>query len=322
MKGTFFISIIVLFTMLAIPLSALEISNEDSLPASNVQSNVLYTQNDIFKDGEKIKVLVGDTICEYSIKDYVFGVVAAEMPALYSEEALKAQAVAAYTFVCYKKQTSQTDEYDISANPETAQCFITRDEAKSRWGTNADEYEAKLNECIDAVQGEWMSYEGKPIFAAYHAISSGKTNSCADVWGNELPYLKSVESSGDSSATGFLSNVSFTTQELAEKMKSVVSASGEGQTWFSNFVRTDSGYVKSVDVCGEKITGSQIRALLNLRSTNFEVEFKDGAFAFSVKGYGHGVGMSQTGADYLAKQGKNYKEILLHYYTGIGFEKN
>lgn len=316
MKGTFFISLVVIFSMLVIPLSALSKTDSVALPTAKPQGDVVYQKQNDDIGFKKIRVLRDGKVTEYSANDYIFGVVAAEMPALYETEALKAQAVAAYTFACYRMQNNTNTEYDISADPETAQCFITRKEAAARWGEKADEYAKKIDDCIAAVEGEILTYDGALIFAAYHAISAGATNSCADVWGSDLPYLKSVSSAGDSLADGYLSEATFTTDELAEKLKSIANISGEAQDYFTDLQATDNGYVKSITYCGKNTTGAEICELLGLRSANFTVSFADGSFTFTIKGYGHGVGLSQTGADYMAKQGSTYKEILLHYYNG------
>ena len=319
MKGTFFISIVVIFSMLVIPMTALSKSETSVLPTINSQNDVAYTKNN--SGFEKIKVLKDGKVGEYSSNEYIFGVVAAEMPALYEAEALKAQAVAAYTFACYRKSNNTNSEYDITADADTAQCFITREQAFERWGEKAEEYAQKIDNCIAAVKGEMLLYDNAPIFAAYHAISAESTNSCADVWGKDLPYLKSVSSMGDSLADGYLSESTFTADELCERLKSITKPSGEPQDYFSNIDVCSNGYVKKISFCGKEMSGSQMAKLLELRSANFTISFSDGKFTFFVKGYGHGVGMSQTGADYMAKQGSNYKEILLHYYSGVKIEK-
>lgn len=322
MRGTFFISLVVIFAMLVIPMSALSKTDRTILSVAKPQNNIAYENKNSNIGFEKIKVLKEGKVTGYSVKDYIFGVVAAEMPALYETEALKAQAVAAYTFACYRLQNNTNGEYDISADPETAQSFITRQEATTRWGEKSNEYALKIDNCINAVQGEVLTYDDKPIFAAYHAISSGKTNSCADVWGNDLPYLKSVNSAGDRLADKFLSEEIFTANDLAERLKNIATISGEPQNYFSDVKTTDNGYVKELTFCGKAVSGAEICNALQLRSVNFEIDFADDKFTFAVKGYGHGVGMSQTGADYMAKQGSDYKEILLHYYTGVTLQKN
>ncbi len=321
MKETILMALIVSFSMLAIPLSVFSGSKNDAIPTVNSNSDTIYNRYEQSIGFETIKVLKDGNVKEYSVSDYVFGVVAAEMPALYEKEALKAQAVAAYTFACYKINGNTGSEYDITSDGDTAQCFITREEAVERWGDNAQEYAQKIDECISAVEGEILVYDGVPIFAAYHAISSGGTNSCADVWGEDVPYLISVNSEGDKLAEGYLSEISFTVDEIAEKLKTVTSVSGEPENYFSDITATNNGYIKQLNYCGKTVAGSQIAELLGLRSSNFLIEFSDSTFTFTVKGYGHGVGMSQTGANYMAKQGSGYEEILLHYYVGATLQK-
>lgn len=321
MKGTFFVSLVVIFSILAIPLSALPKNNLNSIPTVKPENNVNYDKTSQNSSTQTIKVLKDGVVNEYSIEDYVFGVVAAEMPALYEPEALKAQAVAAYTFALYRKSGNSDENYDITADGQTAQCFISHEEAMTRWGEKAEEYIKKLNDCITSVQGEVLTYEGKPIFAAYHAISSGITNSCKDVWGDDLPYLKSVNSPGDTLAEGFLSEVKLTSKELQEKLTDIAAPSGEPQNYFNAIHTTDNGYVTNLTYCGKEISGSKLRDLLNLRSCCFTISFSDDVFTFSVKGYGHGVGMSQNGSNYMAKQGSKYDEILLHYYKGATLQK-
>lgn len=326
MKVTFVSILITAFAMLLIPLVSLS-AKPSAVQAAAKGDNIIYEENSTNIESnlninfDSFKVLSDGKVLELDAKDYIFGVVAAEMPALYHEEALKAQAVAAYTFACYRKTNNTNSEYDISADAETAQCYITKDEAVARWGEKAAEYTEKIENCISSVEGEWLSYAGAPIFAAYHAISSGKTNNCSDVWGNDLAYLKSVDSMGDCLADEYLSEVTFTAEELIEKLKSIAKNTGEAQNYFTDIKTTDNGYVKQITYCGTKTTGAEISNALGLRSGNFEVSFADGNFYFSVKGYGHGVGMSQTGANYMAKQGSTYKEILFHYYRGVTLEK-
>ena len=321
MKGTFLIALIIMFSMLVVPLSALSDKKDAASSVSDTVTDVLYNTPEI-TEFEKIKVLKGENIIELSVKDYIFGVVAAEMPALYEVEALKAQAVTAYTFACYRMNGNPSAEYHITADAETAQCFITREEAATRWGEKAQEYSSKIDSCIAAVQGQMLTYGGAPIFAAYHAISSGSTNACVDVWGSDLPYLKSVDSIGDRLADGYLSEATFTSEELADKLSSIATTTGNPEDYFKDLSVTKNGYVKSVNFCGKQTSGSEICKLLGLRSSNFTVNYSDGNFTFSVKGYGHGVGMSQTGANYMAKQGSSYEEILLHYYNGATLQKN
>ncbi len=320
MKGTFFIALIVMFSLLIIPLSAL--TRKDTAIFTAVDTDKIIYNENTYKATDKIKVDLDGTITEYTVNDYIFGVVAAEMPMLYEKEALKAQAVAAYSFALYKMYSNESADYAIPADPNVSQAFIPRDEARKKWGDKADEYTKKLDDCISEVSGHALTYEGQPILAAYHAISAGTTNSCLDVWGKALPYLQSQDSFGDKLCDGYLSEAVFSAEELADKLKELATPSGEAQNYFKDIDTTDNGYVKTITYCGVKVTGSQISKALSLRSSNFTVSLADGKYTFKVKGYGHGVGLSQTGADYMAKQGCSYEEILSHYYKGAVLQKN
>lgn len=260
-----------------------------------------------------------DKVQELPIKEYLFGVVAGEMPALYEEEALKAQAVAAYTFTLARKSENKEKEYDITTDHTADQAFKTREQAISDWGGDAAQYAEKIENAIKAVEGLAVTYNGEIITAAYHAISAGKTQNGEDVWGKERPYLKAVLSEGDKLNKNYISKMEFSETELKEKLKEKIE---EAETPnFENFIYTDSGYVKTVELCGKSMSGSAISEALGLKSSCFEIEKTDELYIFTVYGYGHGVGMSQAGADYMAKQGANYKEILLYYYTDCKVEK-
>ncbi len=247
------------------------------------------------------------------ITDYIFGVVAAEMPAEYSEEALKAQAVAAYTYALYKQKENANKDYDITDSPDTAQHYITKEKAKEKWGEKADFYIEKLEGCVEKVAGEYVAYNSEPILALYYAISAGKTENVKDVFGIDLPYLVSVESSFDTEANGYQSTLELTPEEFAEAIKNEVELSGEPENWLGEIKERENGYVETIKIGEKEFKGTEIRKIFSLRSANFDIAFSD-KFKFTVFGYGHGVGLSQTGAEGLAKQGKTYKEILNHYY--------
>lgn len=262
-----------------------------------------------------------ETVTEMSAKEYIFGVLAAEMPALYDQEALKAQAVASYTFACYRRTENADKAYDLTTDFNSDQSFITEEKAREKWGDKADEYCNKLKSVIEDVENLAVTYDGKPILAVYHAISSGKTEDCKNVWGTEYPYLKAVASPCDTLAPDYISKAVFSAEDVRLKLSEKVKPSGEPQNYFGKAERTASGTVTGTEVCGVSLSGAEIRSAFSLRSSNFEVLYKDGEFTFTVYGYGHGVGMSQYGADYMAKQGSDFKEILLHYYSGCKVER-
>ncbi|MGN0135463.1 stage II sporulation protein D [Anaerotignum sp.] len=244
------------------------------------------------------------------LEEYVAGVVAAEMPAAFPEEALKAQAVAARTYQVRQMQAAGSDAvlYDVG------QAYITPEEQKQKWGENYAFYAGKIRNAVRATAGEIMVYEGEPILAAFHAQSAGKTEDAENVWNSSVPYLKSVDSSGDRNAPDNETTVTFSVKEISEKL-------GCEAKEISVLGRTDAGYVTEVRAGGKVFTGRELREVLGLRSTNFTVEKKGDMFLFTVLGYGHGAGMSQYGAAFFAEEGMEYHEILRHYYTDIDFRK-
>lgn len=317
MKTVFISALCIICSMLLIPISVM--GEEDASVKTDVKQETVKKEDVLSEGFDSFKILDtnANTVSELSAKDYIFGVVSAEMPALYEADALKAQAVAAYTFACYRKEEAlkQNRDYDLTNNPETDQCYITRDAAREKWGEKADEYEQKINSAVSAVEGLMITYEGSVILSAYHAISSGVTEKCENVWGNALPYLIPVESLGDKLAETYLSSATFTADELSAKLSSIAEAPIT-QNVFSNPKVSESGTVLSIEINGKAVTGFAVMKALGLRSACFEASFVDGIYTFTVNGYGHGVGMSQNGANFMAKQGSSFEEILTHYYTG------
>ncbi len=319
MKKIIWITFIIAAVMLLMPLSVL--GNQPQI------IDVVKTEKDQIKETVKpsdtFRLYDPETkeITEISREEYIFGVVAAEMPALYEKEALKAQAVAAYTYACYNREMNKDSKYDLSTDPSNSQCFITKTAAEEKWGSKAEEYMEKIKTVIKETDDYVIKYDGEIILAVYHAISSGKTEESENVWSKDYPYLKSVNSKWDKDSENYKETVSFTTEQLKEKLGDDIKWGKKAKDYFGKRVLTDSGYVKEIIVCGSKISGTDIRKSLDLRSACFDVKFQDDKFIFTTYGYGHGVGMSQNGANELAKKGKDFKEILLHYYTDCSVEK-
>lgn len=318
MKKTLLAGLLAPALMLMLPLAA--INKPETAVAVGAEAEPPPTAAAV-EDTFKIFDKESNTVTEMTAEEYIFGVTAAEMPALYNEEALKAQAVAAYTFALYRREENADKDYDITTDHTADQSFITEEKARERWGDKADEYVEKLKKVINEVKGLAITYDGKPILAVYHAISSGRTENCRDKWGNDPPYLKAVDSSFDLLCPNYISKLTVSKEEFCEKLSGKVEFSGNPNEYISIKERTESGTVRTVAVCGKEISGSEIRSLFSLRSSNFEVSYNDGAFTFTVYGYGHGVGLSQFGADYMAKQGSDFKEILTHYYSGCKVDK-
>ena len=229
------------------------------------------------------------------LEEYVAGVVAAEMPAAFPEEALKAQAVAARTYQVRQMQAagSRAVLYDVG------QAYLSEAEQKEKWGEGYALYAGKIHSAVRATAGEIMTYDGEPILAAFHAQSGGRTEDAAHVWNTAVPYLKSVDSKGDRQAPNNETTVTIAAKALAERLGIAEDA--------------------AVSVKSKTFSGREIRERLGLRSADFTIAKNGDSYIFTVHGYGHGAGMSQYGASFLAEQGKNYHEILRHYYTGISF---
>ena len=247
-------------------------------------------------------------VSEIGMREYLIGCVAAEMPANYHPEALKAQAVASYSYA--KRITEKSDEL-ISDSPLTHQGYVSRQARIEKWGDAFEENEAKLSSAVDAVYGCILTYGGETALAVYHSISSGETQSAQNLWGEEIPYLRSVTSDGDRLSPDYTQETLFSPDEFARKLG--VTVNGEADEWIES-CETENGYVVTAVICGKEFSGAQIRDALGLRSNSFEIECGNEKITVTDKGHGHGVGMSQYGADYMARQGSSWDEILTHYY--------
>lgn len=313
---------VMFLSILLIPLIAMEEPKPKTKPKAEKTSSVQSSdENKTNEASFRVKMEDG-SVQNIPESDYIWSVVAGEMPALYEPEALKAQAVAAYTFACYRREGRKNEDYDLSCESTSDQAYITKAQAAEKWGDKAEEYTKKIQSAVQAVKGYKITSDGKPIFAAYHAISSGKTESGANVWGKGYDYLTSVESIGDLLAEGYLSAVAFTPEEFKTKAQELkVTLSGEPSTWLREPTRTETGMVKEYQLGDKKVSGANMRTAFGLRSANFDLAFADNKFTFTVRGYGHGTGMSQNGANYMAKQGSTFLEILSWYYPECKLEK-
>jgi len=253
--------------------------------------------------------------------DFIRGAVASEMPADYAPAALAAQAVAAHTWAVY--QTEHRDpalgEADFSADPSHDEGYVTKARFFERYGDGAEAAWQSICEAADFAQNRLLLYEGEPALCAYHAMSAGRTEDAANVWQASVPYLVPVESEGDLLDAHNEATVSFGTAQMRALLTLAFPDASLGDDpagWIAVGARSPSGYVTEVTVGGAAVRAQQLRTALGLRSTDFTYLYENGVFTFTTHGYGHGVGMSQVGANYLARQGATAEEILLHYYPG------
>ncbi len=268
---------------------------------------------------ESIKVLVNGEVKEMNMQEYLVGVVAAEMPADFDLEALKAQAVAARSFAIYCADGNKHSDADVCTDFNCCQAYINEDKMRENWGENFEENYKKISSAVAETEGQYLSYDGKAVFAAFHSASNGSTEDCGEIWGS-LPYLVSVESpENEKTVPNFISTLECAPIDFRDCILSrfpEADFTGEESSWIGELERDRSGRVKTVNLGGVEIKGTDLRQLFSLRSTSFELQYTDGKFLFTVKGFGHGVGMSQYGAKIMAREGSDYISILAHYYPG------
>jgi stage II sporulation protein D len=277
----------------------------------------------IIDTSKTIRLLLTDTneTIEMSFNDYLKGVLIGEVPASYEVEALKAQAVVARTYTAYKMYYSPNahENADMCDDINHCQAFLSKDYAYSKWADNEEnEKWNKIEKAVLETDNEIITYNGSIINAFFHAHSGGKTEDAKFIWGREeIPYLRSVDS-GESYK--FEDEKSFTKQEFINMMKAKYSDYNEDTNITINSF-TVSGRVDSLSIGNINLLGTDARTLFGLRSTFFEPKIEDDNIVFNTVGYGHGIGMSQEGANQMAKEGKKYREIIEHYYTGVKIEK-
>ena len=330
MKKFFIYFIIFVFICFILPalLTKREITTSSISDNQVEENNQEQTNNEIqnynYTKYGTIKLLHKKTgeIEEVALDNYLCNVVSAEMPATYEMEALKAQAIVARTYTVYKMQNKKHDNADICDDSTCCQAWVSKEDRFARWEESQQESNwSKIEKCVKETAGRIITYNGSPINAFFHANSGGTTELPVNVWGGTgLPYLQVVQTDGEEGYTQYSSEVNFTQEELVNKLKEKYQ---DIQIDFNNdesvkiLEYTDSGRVKTIRFGNHELSGVEARTVLGLKSTNFEIIKQDNQIKFSVKGYGHGVGMSQTGADTMAKQGSSCEEIINHFYVGV-----
>jgi stage II sporulation protein D len=272
----------------------------------------------------KIKLLHSENgeVEELDLDTYLLGVVSSEIPASFEEEALKAQALVARTYTIYKIiNGSKHENADICDDSKCCQAWISKEERLNKWSEKDRENNwTKIQNAVNSTKGKIITYEGIPINAFFHSNSGGATETATAVWGGKnYPYLQVVQTSGEDSYTQYSSELIVSKEEFISKIKEyhsdfVIDFNQENQVEILEY--TEGGRIKNIKIGNLNLSGVEIRNIFGLKSAKFEIIVED-KIKFIVTGYGHGVGMSQTGADSMAKQGSNYEEIIKHYYTGV-----
>ena len=307
-----------------------ETYNDDILIKSNnnyveeiKKQDIVYENNNVndsnyeIEDNNSSQIIVtiyrnNGEILNIDMEEYLIGVVAAEMPASFNIEALKAQAILArtYTLKSIKNNKKLTDTV-------STQVYIDNVQMKNKWSNEYSKYYNKIKEAVNSTNGMYITYNGDYIDAVYFSTSNGYTEDSKYVWGNDIPYLKSVESRWDVGTRNYTKTISKTYNEASQILKEEITKNIQ----IENIEKNNSNRIASITINGKKYTGVQIRTLFNLNSTDFDISIDDEGLIFTTRGYGHGVGMSQYGANGMANEGYNYIDIINHYYQGVIIEK-
>ena len=322
MKKSFIIILIVILFIFLIPLIFTNKRVVDTSTNNNIDLEVVDFN---YSEYSEIKLLHKDTdeVEKVKLDDYIACVVSAEMPVSYELEALKAQAIVARTYTIYKITTSKKhDNADICDKSTCCQAWISKENRLKRWKeSDAQNNWNKIIRAVNETAGKIVTYNNKPINAFFHANSGGKTEIPFYVWGGSgYPYLQVLETSGEDAYSQYSSEAEFTKEELERKIRekhSDFEIDLEENDCIEIKERDNSNRVVTVKIGNLNLSGVETRTLLELRSANFTVDISNNKVKFKVIGYGHGVGMSQTGADALAKQGKNCEEIIKHFYSEV-----
>ena len=273
----------------------------------------LYT----FEKNTKVRVKrVNDNrIDTIPLEQYLVGVLSGEMPVSYEIEALKAQAVAARTYTLKKKETNKYNGFDVVDNTND-QVYLDDEYLRNNWGQNYETYIKKIKQAVNETRGEYLTYDGKIIKAFFFSTSSGKTENCKDVFGENLPYLVSVSSIWDENSPSYLDKKIYTKEEFYQKLNIPFNDNLDIE-----IKRNETNSIKTITINNTEIKGTDFRYELDLKSTNIDINEVDNNIEIISKGFGHGVGLSQYGAQEMALKGYKYDEILKYYYQGTEFKK-
>ena len=264
-------------------------------------------------EGINIKIKLDGKVKEMALEDYLVGVVACEMPATFYKEAIKAQAIASRTFAL--SRIMNNEKYVFKGTTED-QCYITKSDMKKKWGSKYKTRYNKIKDAVYSTKGEYLVYKDKVISALFFSMSNGYTENSEDVFVSSKPYLKSVSSTWDTEYKNYIYTKVFTKKEIKKLL-----GLNKGITSIKILSRYKTNRVKKIKVNTKKYTGVEFRKLLGLRSTDFDIEIEKDKVIITTRGYGHGVGMSQYGANSMAKLGYNYEEILKYYYQKVNIKK-
>lgn len=324
MKQIIISGILSLLAILLIP-SGQAVPEAEAAPRDRVLCIIESTdaQESPAASSAPVRLLCGDTVIEQDEQEYLCCVLLCEMPASFEPEALAAQAVAARTFLRRQMQGGKHENADVCMDSACCQAWCSESALRERFGAEYDAYMQKALRAVERTQDEVLTYDGALIDATYFSCSGGRTEDALAVWGTDVPYLRSVESFGEEAAPRYESTVRLTPDELSELLTaadSTLTLPENPAEWFGEASCTAGGGVDTCQIGSARFSGVQLRRILSLNSTQFTVRYDGGVFVFDVLGFGHRVGMSQYGANFMAQQGWSYRRILEYYYRGVTLE--
>ena len=317
MRQTLLVTLTSLLMIIFIPIILLV-----PLDESEKESLVLVIDYLPPKDAGSTIVKVGtqEGVLTMDLEEYLVGVVLSEMPPSFDTEALKAQAVAARTFACKQIADGKHKEFDLCTLSTCCQAWNAVEEMEQKFGNSAELFLKKAGQAVKETVGEVLCYNNEFIDAVYFSCSGGTTEDAVAVWGTEVPYLQSVASGGEELSSCYRSELRITHEQFAQtigRYNSDVLLNRDPIYWIEDIERTEGDGVKRICIGGVWFSGPELRSAFGLKSTKFTVSVEEQDIVFHVLGYGHRVGMSQYGANAMAKTGKTYREILQYYYSGV-----
>lgn len=295
--------------ILIIPIITIKVLNKKE---EQTIKNITIEKNKIVR----VKRTEKNIIEKIPLEKYLIGVIAGEMPVSYEIEALKAQAIAARTYTMKKLENNKENEYDL-VDTVNDQVYLDEEYLKKTWQNKYEENIKKLKQAVNETAGMYLTYEGNIIQAFFFSTSSGNTENCKDVFGQELPYLTSVSSTWDETSPSYEETKTYTKEEFYNKLNIPYN-----EKINIKIIRNETNSINKIIINDKEIKGTDFRFKLGLRSTNVELIEQEQNIIIKTKGYGHGVGMSQYGAKQMAIKGYKYDEILKHYYKGTEIKKN
>ena len=320
------ISIVLIFGILLLAIPAIALYKSSPQQNENINKKVFQMSNISEPANYKMLDISSDSIIEITPREYIIGAVLAQMPASFESESLKTQAVISHTYILrqhileVETPTENLNGADFSNDTNLYQAYFTTEQAKALYGKNYEVNLVKITTAVDSVLNEIITYNNEPILPAFHSMSGGMTESAKIAWGTDFEYLQAVSSTGEETAKGFIEEKEYTCDELSARLTQNITdlkLSEDKSEWIKITEKSPSGTVLTLQVGNLAVKGSEIKEIFSLRSCYYDISYNTNVFKITTRGVGHGVGLSQYGANDMAQKGDSYDKIISYYYTGI-----